>query len=333
MKKIVWFTGASGFIGKNFINNFDATKYDLVVFARESSVVINQTKNPIKILRVNFEDVDDLKVKFDLLKAQDRKPDFVVYNLGLTQALRSSKYFDVNVGLSKNFFNTLLSCDLKPEKIIYISSLAAVGPVAFEEKIDESTAPKPVTFYGESKLEAEKYLLQSFSNLIILRPTAVYGKFDFNTLKIFRAINSGFEIYFGNKKQVLSFIHVDDLVRAIFNSIESRTDSGIFNISDGHCYCIEDYYSAIKFALGKNTFRIVLPKFTLRMAGVISEIISLVQGKTSILTLDKTNELLAQSWCCDIAEATRKIGFSPKITLTEGLNSSVNWFKDNGYLK
>ncbi len=139
MKYKVWFTGASGFIGKNLINNFDAVKYELVVLARESSIVVNQTKNPVRIIRVNFTDENDVSTKIKNELDRAGKPDFLIYNLGLTQSLRSSEYFNVNVHLTKIFFNSLISCDLKDIKIIYLSSLSALGPVSSNEVINSST--------------------------------------------------------------------------------------------------------------------------------------------------------------------------------------------------
>ncbi len=182
-------------------------------------------------------------------------------------------------------------------------------------------------------MESENFLRHKFENLIILRPTAVYGPYDYNTLLIYKFINLGFELYFNNKNQKLSLVHVNDLVRAIFLAIESKTRSGTFNISDGKCYTIESFYAEIRKNLGKKTLRLVLPGIILKLAAIVAEIKSKINGKASILSLDKTHELLAENWCCDISETKSNLGYEPSISMKEGLKSTLKWCKENEYIR
>jgi len=53
----------------------------------------------------------------------------------------------------------------------------------FNQPIDESAAPNPLSVYGATKLEGEKYVLEELSNAYIIRTSWVYSTFGKNFVK------------------------------------------------------------------------------------------------------------------------------------------------------
>ena len=110
-----------------------------------------------------------------------------------------------------------------------------------------------------------------FSNVwpvTILRPSAVYGPRDMETLLIFRMIKRGWMFTPGTLSRRFSLIHVDDLSEACIKAGEINTPSGeIFFISRPEAYRWEDVGDAIAQALKKRYIHISLPQWTAMAAG------------------------------------------------------------------
>src|SRR5690606_28587058 len=95
-----------------------------------------------------------------------------------TKAKTEQEYIQVNAGYTQKLALAAAKAAIPLRKFVFISSLAALGPVVYNEAtpIHEQNKPQPVTAYGKSKLLAEQYLAEIKDlPLVVLRPTAVYG--------------------------------------------------------------------------------------------------------------------------------------------------------------
>lgn len=104
--------------------------------------------------------------------------DTVVHTVGLAHKRETgdgSDYFAVNRDLAVNAANAAKEQGVK--QFIYLSSMSVYG--LHTGRITADTPPKPASFYGKSKLAAERALLalahDSF-RVAVLRPPMVYGK-------------------------------------------------------------------------------------------------------------------------------------------------------------
>ena len=187
MKKIL-ITGSSGFIGSFLVEEALKKGYEVYAGIRKTSNVKYLTDPKIKFIELDFSNIDSLN------KTISASPhfDFVIHNAGVTRAIRKQDYFISNYQYTRNLIDVFISQKKVPGKFIYMSSLAAYGPgePLQLKPIKESDTPNPVTSYGKSKLESEKYLsaLQNFPHIIV-RPTAVYGPRDNDFFAMFSLIN------------------------------------------------------------------------------------------------------------------------------------------------
>ncbi|MCM3771780.1 NAD-dependent epimerase/dehydratase family protein [Priestia aryabhattai] len=158
MKKII-ITGANSYIGRNLAD----------------------------LLTDNFDqyEVKLMSVKGEEWKKQDfSKYDVIVHAAGIVHQKKNKipqqQYIKVNAELTRE-----LAIKAKNEGIkqfIFLSTMSIYGEIGSLERkisINENTFPNPQNFYGESKLLAEKYLLdleQDNFKVYILRPPMVYGE-------------------------------------------------------------------------------------------------------------------------------------------------------------
>ena len=316
-------TGANGFVGFHLVNEALEAGFSVHAGVRKNSD-INHLKNlNIQYSFLDYDNLDSLKEDFE-----SKKYDFIVHAAGITKATDYITYERINADYTWNIAKAAKS--INPQKIVFISSLAALGPAKYglQNVLLADADPKPVTDYGKSKLLAEQYLKEfSELNWIILRPTAVYGPREKDLLLIIKTINKGLEIYLGNNPQILSFVYVEDLAKAVVQACLSDSVRECYNISDGNKYDAKKLSEIIKQQLKKKTLKIRIPISVLRLLAGLIENFS--RNKTSILNKDKVSELVAENWHCSIEKAQNEISFSPQFNLEKGMKNTIEWYKIN----
>jgi len=55
-------------------------------------------------------------------------------------------------------------------------------------------------------------------------------------------------------------------------------------------------------------------------------------GSATALNYEKVKELAATNWNCDIGPLERDIGYKAKYTLEQGVNETIDWYKNEGWL-
>ncbi len=324
-------TGASGFIGSFLVEEGLKRGYEVYAGIRKTSSVQYLTDSRIKFLELNFSDVGLLSRQL----SDAPHFDYVIHSAGLTKAFDLKGYRISNYQYSKNFIEVLISLNRVPEKFMYMSSLAAYGPgdPLNVKPVSSSDTPHPVTAYGKSKLEAEKYLggLNGFP-YISIRPTAVYGPREKDLFTVFSLINKHIELGVGFKKQYLSFVYVKDAVKAAFLAMESEAMNKGYFVSDGNVYDSQIFGTVIKQVLGRKTIRIQLPLGLVRLIAVLSESTKYITRKQPVLNLDKVKELESVNWKCDIQPLRDDLKFEPEYDLDKGIRETIEWYRQAGWL-
>ncbi len=325
MKPRVLITGASGFIGYHLI--LEALKQNLDVYAavRETSKTDHLKGLDIQFTYPEFNNLAALQKNI-----QTNNYDYIIHAAGATSAKFNEFYNIYNAYYTYNLARAAVG---KIKKFVFISSLAAIGPVNHvAETITDVTAPYPISSYGKSKLMAEQKLrIIPGMNYIILRPTAVYGPREKGIFMFFKQIANRLELYITNKEQAFSFIYVKDLaelsVKALFSD-----KIGAYNLSDGNVYNRYRLADITKEILNLRTYKIHLPAGLVNLVALVSEKIGYLTGKTPVLNRDKIKELTAISWACTIEAAKKDLGFNPRYNLKSGLAETITWYKAHKWL-
>lgn len=328
MKERVLITGASGFVGYHLIE--EAINNNLEVFAavRKSSKIDHLSKFDIQYTYPDFTSPQALKDNIT-----KNKYDYIIHAAGVTKARSSKEYDDINAGYTYNLASAALESNIGLKKFVLVSSLAAVGPLnTLSGIITEATTPVPVTAYGRSKLLAEEKI-KSLTALsyTILRPTGVYGPRDRDIFIFFKQLNNHIEPYIGNAAQNLSLIYVTDLAKAAIKALYAGNKK-TYNLSDGNFYNRYELGNITREVLNLKTIKFHLPVNFVKLIAYISEKISSLGNKASVLNVEKLNELMAVNWNCDITQAKADLGFNPLHDLRSGVTETLKWYKANNWL-
>lgn len=327
--KHILITGATGFVGNHLVEKALEEGYTVHALVRNPAKVF-QRKN-INYLFADITSYKEVYEALSLLKNGGMMPDYIIHAAALTKSNSRSRIETVNYLGTDILYQCLKKLNYRPEKIIFLSSLAAGGPEKSDHHISLSNE-NPVTTYGKSKLKAEKMVLNSSLNTVIIRPTAVYGPGDKDLYSVFKLINTNFNPLLGSHRQQLTFIYVTDLVNLIFSALESGQAGKIYFATDGFVYDKTDFPKIVAKKLNKKPVTFTIPLAAVKLLAILSQGLSLAAGKTSSLNLEKYKELVAESWMCDAETTFSDLNYRPAFNLERGIGETTKWYKEHKWL-
>ncbi len=326
MKVLV--TGATGFIGSHLVDALVQGGVEVRCLVRRTSDLRWLKDRPVEYV---YGDCTDRSSLAEAVGGVDR-----IYHLaGATKVKRDEDFFTINATGTENLIRACLEHNPGLQKFLYLSSQAASGPSANGRMKTESDPNFPISSYGRSKRIGEEAVLDHRKDLAvtILRPSAVYGPRDKDFLSLLQLISKRITFSLLGITQRISMCFADDLVQAILRAGEpGRGDGGIFFISDGQAYRMEEIGEAFSRAMGKRTVRLRVPASLIQGIGWISEATSRLTGKSCLLTRHKAKEMIQENWTCDITQARAMLGYLPRVSLDQGAGITVDWYRKQNWL-
>lgn len=196
---------------------------------------------------------------------------------------------------------------------------------------------QPINAYAATKREAEQIVFQAFADGlpgVILRPRAIFGPLD-RTLfpRLLRANETGGVPLIGGGNAVMDLTYVDNVVDAMLLGTEAPQEAlgQAYNITNGEPARLKDVlaelFSLLEIPLRTRTipypaaFGIAaLMEWSHRMLPALGE---------PLLTR-YTVTVLAKNQTLDITQAREKLGYTPRVSLAEGLRRFAEWWREKG---
>ena len=320
-------TGASGFIGSNLVERLLSQGVDIKCLVRRGSNLTWLKNLPVTLVAGDYHDPASLAPAV-------ADTEVVFHVAGATRAPHRAAFFRGNFEATRNL---LLACEEfgpQDQKFVFISSLSAAGPSS-GAPLTEDQEPQPVSAYGASKLAAEKAVLDYSRKrpATIIRPPAVYGPRDRDTLLLIKSINRGLHVIPGGPGQKVSLVHVQDLVTGIVLAARSPRSQGriYFICGEGHYdwLTIGEYAGRV---LDKRFRTFYVPWWLMRVVALGGSLTSQFTDTPTLLSLDKLKDMRQAQWLCSNARAKAEIGFQPAMDLLSGLADAAAWYKAAGWL-
>lgn len=320
-------TGATGFVGSHVLEAHNSRNVQLRALVRKESDARRLEAEGIACVRGALEQADSLKRAV-------QGADVVLHLAAATKARSPGDYARANAAGTQALIQAMLAVEPRPKRLIYLSSLAAVGPSRDGRAVTRDDVPAPLTAYGRTKLAGEQLCLAAGDTLdvAILRAPAVYGPRDRDVYEVFRLAKYGLVPLPGGPVRRLQMIHVSDLVRALLAAAASDAARGIYHVAEARSYAWADMARMIADAVGSRARVIRVPQALIATAASVTETVAGMFGKSTIFNRDKARELLAPGWLCETELARRDFGFEAHIPLPAGLNATAQWYRENGWL-
>jgi nucleoside-diphosphate-sugar epimerase len=309
-------TGGAGFIGSHIVDHLLSEGFEVTVLDNLRTGKMENIAHNLRNKRFRFVkgDIRDSKTVSDVMKEKDA----VFHEAALVSVPESIKEpvltNDLNVVATMNLLQTATDCGVK--RFVFASSCAVYGETPNPEK-REDDASCPRSPYGISKLIGEYYarFFHEFYRLeaVSLRYFNVYGLRQTFTLEtqyggvillfLNRLLKNMGPIVYGDGEQTRDFVSVKDVVKANMLALTAKDAVGeSFNVASGTRITINRLAEILKESLGKKDIK-------------------------SIYAHVRSGD--AKHVYADISKAKRILGFSPSVSLEEGLDGLVKWYSNN----
>ena len=323
-------TGASGFIGSTLIEQLNSLGFDVYALMRKTS-------SPANLTGIKFQKVEGDLSSFESLRQAVSGMDYVFHLAGATAAPNRQAYFESNAHGTERLARAVAEANPSVTRFVHVSSLAAAGPAPSLEPRHEAEPEKPVSFYGESKLQGEKEVLKYKDQypISVIRPPIVYGPKDKGVFSIIQTVSKNIMPILQGSTQdgskYYSAIHAEDLCRGIVQAAlapKGKIASGeIFYLSSDETVTYRELLQTIAECLEKDPFTFRIPKAAVTAIAATLSAVGTVTRKTYPLNMDKLNELLPDYWICSNEKAKSQLGFSPEFDLRAGMTHAIEWYK------
>ena len=299
-------TGVAGFIGSNLADRLIAEKHEVVGIDNFAYGLREQIPNGVRIVEQDIRSA----AMIDSVRGAD-----AVFHLAAKNCIPDCEddpmeTASINVEGSVNVFEACRKAGVT--KVVYAETSALYEGSRKFPSAEKDVAPE--SFYAISKFAemafAKRYQEHFGMRMTALRYFNVYGpRQDYRrtippvmSAFIMRLLQKQPPVIYGTGKKRRDFIFVDDVNDFHMRCLtDARTEGRTYNVGSGKNYSVLDVYEAISALLGTH----VAP-----------------QHRPDILG-DEAEETLA-----DIS-AAKELGWSPKISLEEGLRRSIKFIREH----
>ena len=308
--KKVLVTGGTGFVGMHIVQ-------ELLKHGAKVRVPLHNC--PLSIQDDSIETIQADLAQPDGCLPATRDVDFVFHAAGMVTgagvtALDSMSAITANLILTSRILEAAWASEVK--RVLVFSSSTGYPVADYPIKEDEFwSGPTHQSYFGYGWMRrylerlAEYVVSKSDMKIAIVRPTAVYGRFDdFDPVRahvipalILKAVEriSPYEVW-GTGDEVRDFLHVQDLARGCLHMLERHAECDPVNIGYGQVVTIGQIVRLILKAADHSDARIVF---------------------------DASKPTAIPFRMVDTSKAKTLLAFEPEISLEEGLRDTVEWYR------
>jgi len=200
-------------------------------------------------------------------------------------------------------------------------------------QVSSLAARKPgLSDYGASKAAADAAVRAAPLSTAIVRPPAVYGPGDRETLALFRLARGGIVPVVGQGR--FSVIHVADLAAALLAlATATATATATYEVADGSPpFTQASFAQAIAATLNRHIRIVPLPATLLPIGAAIDTAIARARGHAPKLSQDRARYFAHPDWTADPAPLIATGLWRPAIPAAQGLAETAAWYRAAGWL-
>ncbi len=296
-------TGATGFVGGHLLN----------LALAEGHEVRALTRRPQKE-REGVSWIDGALDRPDSLDLLVEGADSVIHVAGVLNARDAAGFEAGNVAGTANMLAAAEKAGVG--RFVHVSSLAAREP--------------SLSMYGGSKARSEALVEASPLPFAIVRPPAVYGPGDRETLELFKMAARGLVLLPPTGR--LSVIQVGDLARLLLALADRSCPRRLLvEPDDGRHggWSHAEFGQALGRAVGRRVMTLSMPQSILMLGARID---GLVRRDKAKLTADRAAYFCHPDWTVEPSRGAPEMLWRPSVDTDQGLAETARWYREQGWL-
>lgn len=212
------------------------------------------------------------------------------------------------------------------ERVIYVSTVGVYGRMS-GRPFDETSPTAPTIAYERTKLEAEGVARDDARNrsveLVVVRPSWVYGPGDGRTRKLFGAIRKGRFFLVGDGSARRDSIYIDDCLAGLELCAGHPAAAGeTFILGSGDAPSVAELVTAIAEAQGVRPPWLRLPFAPMWLLGLGLETAFRLVGRDAPFSR-RSLKFFTNATVFDTGKIRGILGFSPAVTWREGVRRTA----------
>jgi nucleoside-diphosphate-sugar epimerase len=328
MKALV--TGATWFTGSTLAKKLCSQGIEVRVLARDGS----KAQNMFAGLDIDIVqgDIADPAAVDKAVRGADK-----VYHVAAiyrSAGIPDQTYRDVHVKGTENVLNA--SAKHHVDRVVHCSTVGVHGHIA-NPPADEQYPFGPGDIYQATKLEGEQkafeFLDKTGLPISVIRPCAIYGPGDMRLFKLFKLASKKRVLLLGSGKITYHMVYVDDLVDAFILAAEKEKAVGQAFIIGGEerldLNALIDLIADINGIAPVKTIH--LPAKPFQLAGSLVESIC-IPLRIEPPIYRRRVDFFTKNRAFDISKAKKQLGYSPGVSLRQGLSETARWYREQGVL-
>lgn len=313
MTRQILVTGASGFLGSAVVGRLVADGW-----AARAATHLSESHFPNTVARFHGAALDGSYNWGPALEGCD----VVVHTAARVHQMRDASADPLEAYRKTNVAGTLRlareAANAGVRRFVFLSSIKVNGELTRGTPFRSNDPPAPVDAYGISKLEAETGLrrlaAETGIEVVVIRPVLVYGPgVRANFASLMRWLARGIPLPFGSVKNQRSLVGLQNVVDLVSTCTHHPSAANeVFLVSDGEDLSTPDLLRRTGNALGRPARLVPVPPRLLRAtAGIVGGI-----GVRRLI----------DSLQVDITHTRQRLGWSPPMSVDDGLRAAARWF-------
>jgi nucleoside-diphosphate-sugar epimerase len=321
-------TGATGFTGGHLARSLAARGDHVRALVRDAGRAKDLAAAGIEL------SVGDLRDAAALRRAADGVER--VYHIAAVYreaGLPDAVYHDVNAAAVGSVIDAAAAGGAR--RVVHCSTVGVHGDVE-HPPADEDAPLSPGDVYQRSKVDGERIAREAAARtgieVVIARPSGIYGPGDRRLLKLFRGVARRRFPILGSGEIFYHLTYIDDLVRGFELCGDVPAAAGrTYILAGGETPTLNDLVALIAAEAGVDPPRLHLPVWPVWIAGALCEAIC-VPLKIDPPLYRRRVDFFTKSRAFDIGRARRELGYAPAVSLRDGVRRTLAWYRRAGWI-
>lgn len=321
-------TGATGFTGGHLARGLRARGHDVTALVRRPLRAADLESAGIRCV------TGDLASPYTVAAALDGIE--VVYNIAALYrqaGLSDGVYQRVNAQAVADLVDASARAGVR--RVVHCSTVGVHGDVE-HPPADEDAPLRPGDIYQRTKVAGERLATEAAARsgieLVIARPTGIYGPGDRRLLKLFRGVGRRRFVVLGRGEIFYHLTYIDDLVEGFRLCGEVPAAAGrTYILAGGEVTTLNELVGRIARSAGVRPPRIHLPVWPFWVAGAVCEAVCAPLGLEPPIYRRRV-DFFTKSRAFRIDRARRELGYAPAVSLDEGIARTLAWYRQQGWL-